>query len=86
MFRGLNGIAKARSSPRPSIKKARLQLERLEQREVPTANILGYEFPIYNTAHVQTGELYITTEFNGTITGTFWDFTQGINFSVSGQR
>ena len=85
LFQGLNGGAAAQTSPRPSAKKTRLQVERLEEREVPTANIFGYNFPIYNAAHVQTGDLYIATEINGTITGTFWDFSQGINFGVKGQ-
>ena len=86
LFRGLNGSAAAQTSPRPPVKKTRLQVERLEERDVPTTNVLWYNFPIYNAAHVQTGNLFISTETSsGGITGTFSDFSQGINFNVTGQ-
>jgi hypothetical protein len=84
LFQGLDGSAAAQTSPRPAVKKTRLEVERLEERDVPTANILWYNFPIYNGAQVQTGDLFISTETAGTFTGTFWDFSQGINFGVSG--
>jgi hypothetical protein len=86
LFKGANGRAAARTSPRPSLK-TRLQVERLEGREVPTANIAFYNFPIYNAAHVKTGDLYVSNEnlSTGQFSGTFEDFSRGLNIAVTGQ-
>jgi hypothetical protein len=43
-----------------------------------------YNFPIYNAAHVQTGDLYISKEIGNTIWGTFSDFSRGNHFAVTG--
>jgi hypothetical protein len=86
LFKGPNGRGAARTSPRPSLK-TRLEVERLEGRELPTANIAFYTFPIYNAAHVKTGDLYVSLEdvSKGKFWGTFEDFSSGLNIPVSGQ-
>jgi hypothetical protein len=86
LFKGLGGRAAARTSPRPSLK-TRLQVERLEGRELPTAMIAFYNFPIYNAAQVKTGNLYISNEIpsTGQFWGTFEDLSQGLNIAVTGQ-
>jgi hypothetical protein len=84
LFTGVNGHAPVRTYTRPALR-TRLQVERLEGRELPTAMIAFYNFPIYNAAHVKTGDLYISKEIGGQFWGTFWDFSRGLNFTVSGQ-
>ena len=81
LFGGRTGRSPARSTARPA-GASRLTVERLEERTVPTVNLIPYHFNLPNA-----GTLKVTSEnfLTGTFNGTFTDSHSGIRVAVAGQ-
>ena len=72
----------AARSPAPPADVARLSVERLEDRAVPTVNLIPYHFVLPNAGTLQvTSQNFLTDSFKG----TFTDSHSGIKVAISGQ-
>jgi hypothetical protein len=69
----------------PAAPRARLEVEALENRLVPTAWIAHWQYPIYNAAHSQIGTLSIGPQTGNTFSGTFHDNGFNVNIPITGQ-
>ena len=85
LFGGRAGRSAARSPARPT-GGARLSVERLEDRAVPTADLLGYYFTLPNAGTLHVTNVNFQNNFlTETFKGTFTDSHSGIVCQVSGQ-
>ena len=79
------GRSAARSTARPA-EMTRLKVERLEDRAVPTADLLGYYFTLPNAGTLHVTNVNFQNNFlTETFKGTFTDSHSGIVCQVSGQ-